>query len=335
MIPQSSQIHDPQNVSSLAIVLEAPERVELREVALGEPAASDVLVALEWSGISTGTERLLFSGEMPPFPGLGYPLVPGYESVGRVVHAGPESGRAVGQHVFVPGSAGFQEVRGLFGGAASHLLAPGARTVSIEEGLGQRGVLLALAATAVHALRTGREGAVDLGESPVLIVGHGALGRLLARCVIAAGGQPPVVWEKLASRRAGKFDYPVIDPGDDDRYDYGLIFDVSGDAASIDGLIARLAPRGSLVLAGFYRDPIRFDFPPAFMREARIRIAAEWEPRDIEVASQWVAQDWLSLDDLVTHVTHVGRADDARSAYQTAFEDSTCIKMVLDWRNAQ
>jgi myo-inositol-1(or 4)-monophosphatase len=34
------------------------------------------------SGISTGTERLLWDGTMPPFPGLGYPLVPGYETVG-------------------------------------------------------------------------------------------------------------------------------------------------------------------------------------------------------------------------------------------------------------
>ena len=40
---------------------------------------------IEWSGISTGTEKLLWSGRMPPFPGMGYPLVPGYESVGRIV----------------------------------------------------------------------------------------------------------------------------------------------------------------------------------------------------------------------------------------------------------
>jgi bacteriochlorophyllide a dehydrogenase len=43
-----------------------------------------VVVDVEWSGISTGTERLLFTGRMPPSPGMGYPLVPGYESVGRV-----------------------------------------------------------------------------------------------------------------------------------------------------------------------------------------------------------------------------------------------------------
>ena len=41
-------------------------------------------------------------------------------------------------------------------------------------------------------------------------------------------------------------------------------------------LIARLAPGGEIVLAGFYSAPLSFVFPPAFMREARIRVAAEW-----------------------------------------------------------
>ena len=56
------------------------------------------------SGISTGTEKLFWSGRMPPFPGMGYPLIPGYEAVGEVVEAGPESGRRAGEHVFVPGA---------------------------------------------------------------------------------------------------------------------------------------------------------------------------------------------------------------------------------------
>ena len=52
--------------------------------------ADDVVVDIEYSGISTGTERLLWTGRMPAFPGMGYPLVPGYESVGRVVGCGRE-----------------------------------------------------------------------------------------------------------------------------------------------------------------------------------------------------------------------------------------------------
>ena len=49
-----------------------------------------MLVEVDYSGISTGTEKLLFNGRMPAFPGMGYPLVPGYESVGRIVDAGAE-----------------------------------------------------------------------------------------------------------------------------------------------------------------------------------------------------------------------------------------------------
>ncbi|MEI2676535.1 MAG: hypothetical protein V9G29_00925 [Burkholderiaceae bacterium] len=33
------------------------------------------------------------------------------------------------------------------------------------------------------------------------------------------------------------------------------------------------------MLAGFYDEPLSFVFPPAFMREARIRIAAQWLPQ--------------------------------------------------------
>jgi 3-hydroxyethyl bacteriochlorophyllide a dehydrogenase len=40
--------------------------------------------------------------------------------------------------------------------------------------------------------------------------------------------------------------------------------------------VSRLAPGGEIVLAGFYDEPLSFTFPPAFMREARFRIAAQW-----------------------------------------------------------
>ena len=120
---------------------------------------------------------------MPPFPGMGYPLVPGYESVGRIRSVGANSDYKPGECVFVPGSRGFKDVRGLFGGAASQLVVPGARAIRVDEALGERSVLLALAATAHHAI------AANAAALPDLVVGHGVLGRLLARLVIAAGGE--------------------------------------------------------------------------------------------------------------------------------------------------
>ncbi len=317
---------------TLAVVLEEPGKLAVREVALCPPADEDVVVELDWSGISTGTERLLFSGQMPAFPGLGYPLVPGYESVGRVVHAGCDSERRVGDHVFVPGSGGFQDVRGLFGGAAARIVVPGARTVPVDPELGDRAVLLALSATAAHALEAGLGSGLAAPDDDVLIVGHGALGRLMARLMLARGGPAPVVWETDPARRLGRFDYPVLAPRDDDRRDYATVFDVSGDAGLIDELIGRLVPNGQLVLAGFYHEPIRFDFAPAFMREVRIRVAAEWQPEDLRRTHREIVEGRLSLDDLITHGSSPFEAE---KAYAAAFGDSTCIKMVLDWRNAQ
>ena len=99
-----------------AVVLHRPGEITLESLALDAPTAADAVIATRWSGISTGTERLLWSGRMPDFPGMGYPLVPGYESVGEVVEAGPESGLRAGQTVFVPGARCFGPVRGLLHG---------------------------------------------------------------------------------------------------------------------------------------------------------------------------------------------------------------------------
>ena len=142
-------------MNTTAVVLEQPEHLVLSQLALSDPGEQDVVVDIEWSGISTGTEKLLWSGRMPSFPGMGYPLVPGYESVGRVVEAGAQAGLNVGERVFVPGANCFGDVRGLFGGAAARVVVPGKRVVAVQESLGEDAILLALAATAYHAVSGG------------------------------------------------------------------------------------------------------------------------------------------------------------------------------------
>lgn len=312
-----------QGKSTVAVVLEEPRRLALRQLPLPVPTDDEILVDVEWSGISTGTERLLWSGEMPPFPGMGYPLVPGYESVGRVASTGPNTRLSIGDRVFVPGARCFGDVRGLFGGSASRLVVSEKRTMRFDTNLGEQGVLFALAATAYHALAA--PGAVH----PELIVGHGVLGRLLARVAMARGGDAPVVWEKNSGRASGATGYSVIDPDADARRDYKSIYDVSGDSGLLNALIARLARGGEVVLAGFYSAPLSFAFPPAFMREARLRVAAEWSEPDLIAVRELVEDGRLSLDGLITHRGDPNQAD---LAYRVAFDEPTCLKMILDWR---
>ena len=307
-----------------AVILSGPQSLTLGTVGLKAPVTGDVVVQVRYSGISTGTEKLFWMGTMPPFPGMGYPLVPGYESFGEVVETCGDTGLRVGDHVFVPGANCFEDgVRGLFGGASALLVTPAARVAKLDAAHGERGALLALAATAYHALAG--------GPLPDLIIGHGTLGRLLARITLALGGPAPTVWEIDATRRQGAEGYGVIAPEDDSRRDYGVILDASGATGLLDTLVPRLTKGGEVVLCGFYTAPISFAFPPAFMKELRLRIASEWQPADLEATRRLMDEGRLSLDGLITNRA---AATDAATAYERAFTDPACLKMILDWSAA-
>lgn len=309
-------------MQTTAVILEGPKTLGLGEATLTDPGPGDLVVDIRHSGISTGTEKLFYSGQMPPFPGMGYPLVPGYEAAGEVVEAGAGTGYVPGDIVFVPGANCYTEVKGLFGGATRRLITPAERVVRIDRTLGAEGALLALAATARHAM-AGLDRAL-----PELIVGHGVFGRLLARLTIAAGGKAPTVWEIDADRRSGAQGYTVVHPDEDERRDYACIYDASGASSLLDTFVGRLAKGGEIVLAGFYPEPLSFAFPPAFMREARFRIAAEWTRDDLIATRDLIDHGALSLANLITHTVP---ATEAASAYQTAFEDAACLKMILNW----
>lgn len=312
-----------------AIVFEAPQDLSVRALDLKAFEPGDLEVEVTSSGISTGTERLLWDGTMPPFPGLGYPLVPGYETVGTVRRAGDAATPStvhVGDTVFIPGSYSFQGVRNIFGGAGSRLVVPHDRVVKVAPALGPKAVLLALAATCYHTISLG--GQREPMVAPGLIVGHGVMGRLLARIVLALGLPAPTVWETQAVRREGAAGYAVIHPDEDARRDYAAICDVSGDGSLLNGLISRLAPGGEVVLAGFYKQDLGFAFAPAFMREAQIRVAAQWKKHDLQAVTALVESGALSLDGLITHTLPPGRA---REAYEITFGDPRCLKMMIDW----
>ena len=308
-----------------AIILDGPKRLRCDTVTLSDLGAGDAVVSVLHSGISAGTERLLWNGTMPPFPGMGYPLVPGYEAIGRVVETAPGASVKVGQTVFVPGANCYGEVRGLFGGAAATIVTAANRLLPVDRALGAKGALMALAATARHAIA-----GFDT-TMPDLIVGHGVLGRLLARLTVAAGAPAPMVWETDPQRRTGALGYDICDPDDDPRRDYTCIYDVSGKSELLNALIARLAKGGEIVLAGFYPEPISFAYPLAFLKEMRLRVAAEWNREDLFATRALVDSGALSLDGLITHHRP---ARDPSEAYRIAFEDPACLKMMLDWGEA-
>src|SRR4051812_12594912 len=128
----------------------------------------------------------------------------------------------------------------------------------------------------------------------------------------------------------GATGYEVVHPDADKRGLYRCICDASGDPNLLDTLVMRLSAGGEIALAGFYADRLSFSFPMAFMREARFRVAAQWQPDDLAVVQRRIEDGSLSLHGLITHRRN---ASDAQDAYRTAFADPACLKMILDWRS--
>jgi len=146
--------------------------------------------------------------------------------------------------------------------------------------------------------------------------------------VLAAGKPAPVVWETQAIRQAGAMGYEVLHPDQDTRKNYRCICDVSGDAGILNHVIPKMAPGGEVVLAGFYKQDLSFAYAPAFMREATVRIAAQWKKHDLDAVVAMFHDGSLPLNGLITHME---KAAHAQHAYEVAFGDPQCLKMVIDW----
>src|SRR5438093_768685 len=79
--------------ASIAAVMEAPGRLELRELDVPEPEPGAVVLAVHLSGIC-GTDKHTYRGESRQYAGtpherdLDYPLICGHENVGTVAAIG-------------------------------------------------------------------------------------------------------------------------------------------------------------------------------------------------------------------------------------------------------
>ena len=90
--------------TTLAVVIPQAGTLGMQTVTLAEPGPRAVVVETVYTSISAGTERMLLAGQLP-HPMLEFPVVPGYETVGRVVEVGPDvAPEWLGRWVFLGGA---------------------------------------------------------------------------------------------------------------------------------------------------------------------------------------------------------------------------------------
>lgn len=321
-------------MKSKAVVFYAPERLELREVELREMGPDDVLIETYWTSISAGTEKMLFQGKLPPMQMTSYPVIPGYETVGKIVQKGdrvPET--ALGAFVYVSGSLGYVGVNAAWGGASAYIVSPYHKTIRVDAIADvSLGLALPLGATALHA--------VDLAEvsrKKILVLGQGAVGLLVAELAQHFGAEL-VIATDLNARRLAQSSATIRVKVDEHNLGDALagmlcdvVIDCTGSMKAIEQSFAHLAMNGKVILAGFYQ---RIDLPyhVAFMKELTFVAAKQWRLGDLERVRDLIAREKINAKKIFTHRSSAYNG--VHEAYQTAFNDASCLKMVLEWKQS-
>jgi 2-desacetyl-2-hydroxyethyl bacteriochlorophyllide A dehydrogenase len=237
-----------------AVHFVAPRRVELREVDLPGPPEGSILVATEWSGISSGTELLAYRGEIDPDLPLdetlgalagtfAYPFRYGYSAVGRVVQ--PAHPFQEGQRVFA------------FHPHQDRFVVDAQDAVAVDDLDPRAATLYPMVET---ALQVCLDAAPRLGESAV-VVGLGAVGVLVAS-LLARAGAMVIGSEPDPARRAAAaaFGGRAVDPDDlaevvaaaTGGRGADLVVEASGNPPALAASLGLLAHEGTALVCSWY-----------------------------------------------------------------------------------
>jgi threonine dehydrogenase-like Zn-dependent dehydrogenase len=242
-----------------AFWLRAPGHGEIRAVALPEPGRGDVLVRTLRSGVSRGTETLVFRGGVPPgqyaamrapfqegdFPA---PVKYGYLNVGAVEQGPPE---LCGRTVFC-----------LYPHQTAYVVPAGAVTLVPDDVPPARAVLAGTVETAVNAVWD----AGPLIGDRVAVVGAGMVGCCVARLLARFPAIEVTLVDVDASRAevAAALGAGFAQP-DEAAGGCDLVVHTSATSAGLQRSLDLLAPEGTVLELSWYGDAeVRLSLGGAF-----------------------------------------------------------------------
>jgi 2-desacetyl-2-hydroxyethyl bacteriochlorophyllide A dehydrogenase len=307
-----------------AVHFVAPRRVELREVEVPEVSEGHLLVATEWSGISSGTELLAYRGEIDPDLPLDetlgalagtftYPFRYGYSAVGRVVQPAPPFEE--GQRVFA------------FHPHQDRFVADAREVVAVDD-LDPRAATLY--PTVETALQVCLDASPRLGET-VVVVGLGAVGILVAALLARTGavvlGSDPEPARQAAARASGvravgPDEVPEVVAAETRGRGADLVVEASGNPPALAGSLGLLAHEGTAVICSWYgTKPVSLPLGAAFhrrrlaLRSTQVStlpaaLSARWDRRRRAELAWRLARE-LPLPVLATHAFAFEQAAEA------------------------
>ncbi|MEX2046990.1 MAG: zinc-binding alcohol dehydrogenase [Chloroflexota bacterium] len=319
--------------------------VELREETLRGPGPGEVRVHAVASGLSHGTEMLVFRGEAPAdltldLPTLagsyGFPIKFGYASVGRVVEVGGGvKDLAPGDPVFVHHP---HQQEYVVNAAAAVRLPPRLPP--------ELGVFLANCETALNVVLDAHP---RLGEE-VAVIGQGVVGLLVTQLLQRAGASviavEPIRLRRELALRCGADEAvtPEDAPGRIAARTNGrgadVVIEASGNARALQLAIDAAGVQASVIVCSWYgTNPVSLDLGSRFHR-ARLRlISSQVSGLDPGLAPRWDRRrrldtaasllEELVLGPLITHRIPFERAAEAYELVDQRAEET--VQVILTY----
>jgi len=256
--------------------------VGFREEELDAPRGNEILVETLYSGISHGTERLIYRGEVAEglqlnssiktikgqFP---FPVKYGYSNVGKVVDTGEEvSVLRKGDVIFA------------FNPHETRYVIPEKEAIKLPADISPlHGVFIPSVETAVNAVL---DSGIKLGES-VVIFGQGTVGLFITQLMRKSGADKIFTVDKIEKRRDISLKLGADFSFDPDRDDLSaaimeltdgigadVIIEASGSPSALNNAIKLAAFQGQVIVVSWYgTKPVTLDLGVEFHRR-RIRI---------------------------------------------------------------
>jgi len=327
---------------SRALYFTGPRSVEVREQPIPDPDAGEVRVRTELSGVSPGTELLVYRGDVPSdlaadetidaLDGtFSYPLQYGYAAVGRVTAVGDDvPDDWLDRRVFA------------FNPHESHFLADPEMLVPTDMPP-EQALFVPNVETAVNFVMDARP---RIGAR-VVVFGQGPVG-LLTTALLAEFPLAELVTVDPDSHRRSLSesfgaDRAVPPAAVDDLFADGadIAFELSGEPDALEDAIDATGYAGQVIVGSWYGSkPMTLHLGERYHR-SHIRVrSSQVSQIDPDHADRWdksrrmaYVRSWLAeadLDGLLTHVMHVENAGEAYAVLDGRRDDVVQVAFRYD-----
>jgi 2-desacetyl-2-hydroxyethyl bacteriochlorophyllide A dehydrogenase len=320
--------------------------VEIRDESVGRPGPGEVRIHAVASGLSHGTEMLVFRGEVPTdlaldLPTLAgsyaFPIKFGYASVGRVIETGVGvTELAPGDHVFVHHPH------------QQEYVVRAAAAVRLPKRLPpELGVFLANCETALNVVLDAHP---HLGDE-VAVIGQGVVGLLVTQLLERAGARVTAV-EPIAVRRELALQCGADDAVTPDAAlariatrtngrGADVVIEASGNARALQFAIDAAAFQASVIVCSWYgTKPVSLDLGSRFHRQRLRLVSSQVSQLDPALAPRWDRRrrldtalallEELVLGPLISHRIPFERAAEAYELVDQRPEETVQVILTYD-----